>query len=83
MLTDQILKLIRCPKTHQPIKFAPDELLEKVNRRIAAGTLLIGEIDQPTPLEGGLLTEDNVWLYPIRGGIPTLIGDEAIDVSRF
>lgn len=36
----------------------------------------------PTGLEAALVREDGEWLYPIRGGIPILIEDEAIPIAK-
>jgi uncharacterized protein YbaR (Trm112 family) len=33
------------------------------------------------PLQSGLLTTDGQWLYPIRGDIPSLIADQAINIG--
>jgi len=38
-------------------------------------------VDQP--IGGGLLRSDNSLLYPIIGGIPVLLADEAIPLAQF
>tara|TARA_R110002049_G_scaffold4601_5_gene32749 strand:- start:1047374 stop:1047577 length:204 start_codon:yes stop_codon:yes gene_type:complete len=62
---------------------ADDSLLAKLNDQIGQGTLrdaLDQKVDQP--LQAGLVTASGTRLYPIRGGIPTLIADEAIPIEQ-
>jgi len=79
MLEPELLKIICCPETHQPIALAESPLIERLNQQIAArqlknraGQLVTERID------GGLVREDRKFLYPIRGTIPIMLIDEAI-----
>jgi uncharacterized protein YbaR (Trm112 family) len=74
-----LLKILCCPETHQPIAEADAALVSELNGRIAqnavknrAGQVLSEKLD------GGLLRQDRLVLYPIRNRIPILLIEEAI-----
>ena len=79
MIDPELLKIMCCPETHQPIAFAESSLIEKLNQQIAAGQLK-NRAGQPVKekIDGGLMREDKKFIYPIRGNIPILLIDEAI-----
>lgn len=62
MIADEVLALLRCPETRQPLRVATPAELAVMN---------------PTPA-AALIREDGRVAYPVRGGIPVLITDEAI-----
>ena len=74
--------MLRCPKEGCVLAMAEEALIEKLNDQIKAGTLRDAQ-DQlvEQPLQAGLVTQTGTRLYPVRGGIPTLIADEAILLS--
>jgi uncharacterized protein YbaR (Trm112 family) len=65
MISSELLALLRCPLTMQPLRLAPTELLAKL----------------PVPLEAALVREDGAVVYPIREGLPVLLPEEAIPVE--
>ena len=77
-----LLGMLRCPKDGSLLAIADEPLVARVNERIGAG-LQRDAMDQlvELPIEAALVTETGSRLYPIRGGIPTLIADEAIPLS--
>lgn len=83
MIADQLVALLRCPQDGTRLALANHELLARVNRSIAAGSLAnrAGERVQ-RPLEAGLLREAGDLLYPIVDHIPVMLPDEAIDVRN-
>lgn len=82
MIDEKLLAMIQCPISHQSLVLADPELIENLNQKIAQGTLR-DTSDQviEIALDEGLLSADGARLYPVRGGIPTLIADNAIDLE--
>lgn len=74
-----LLPLLRCPETQQPLSMADGALITSINQRIAAETLR-NRADRliQQPIEGGLLRQDGKLLFPIHGKLPILLIDEAI-----
>lgn len=70
--------LLRCPISAQALKAAPEKLLRELQALQQQGSLRArgGEIAEP--FDGGLLTADGAWFYPIRGGIPVMLAGEAV-----
>ncbi len=84
MLIDpELLNILVCPQTHQPVALADEALVRRVNENIAAGTARNGEgraIEEP--VDGGLVREDGRVLYPIRDELPIMLIDEAIVIGE-
>ena len=82
MVEKELLALIACPETHQPLREAPPELLERLNARIARGELANrGGTALKAPLTEALVREDGRVAYPVQDGIPMLLVEEAIAVG--
>ena len=82
MIDPELLAILVCPESHQPLSLAEDGLLERTNAAIAAGDVhTVGGERVDDPLEGGLVREDGKILYPIRDAIPVLLIEEGIPVS--
>ena len=82
MLDTELIEILACPETKQPVRLAEPELVERVNRAIAAGTLENREGQAVTePIEAGLVREDGQYLYPVRDDIPVMLIGEGIDVG--
>ncbi|TWU55173.1 Trm112 family protein [Rubripirellula reticaptiva] len=82
MVDPKLICRLRCPIEGTPLHLASDSLVESVNEAIVAGEKR-DRHDQKisSPIDGGLVNQQGNRLYPIRGGIPTLIADEAIDLN--
>ncbi len=79
MIDEKLLDLIRCPNTGETLAVAGAETVAELNKKIdqgelrdASDQLVQGHLDQ------GLQNESGDRLYPVRGGIPTLVSDAAI-----
>ena len=79
MIDPELLKIMGCPETHQPVAPAEQLLIDKLNQQIAAGQVTNRAGQAVTEkIDGGLVREDRKFLYPIRGNIPVMLIDEAI-----
>jgi uncharacterized protein len=83
MIDQELLDILVCPETKQPVRPADGALLDRVNAAIASGTLgnRAGRILSESVSEG-LVREDGAVLYPIRDDIPVMLIDEAIPLDR-
>jgi uncharacterized protein len=77
-----LLKILCCPETHQAVSEADASVISDVNDRIASGSLK-NRAGKPVTdkLEGGLLRQDRLVLYPIRNRIPIMLVEEAIPLG--
>ena len=82
MIDPELLKIMCCPETHQPITVAEPSLIETLNQQIASGQLK-NRAGQPVQekIDGGLVREDKKFLYQIRQNIPIMLIDEAITLA--
>ena len=81
MIDKDLLQILACPETHQPLAEAGAELLKRVNAEVASGRAKnVAGAAVAEKLEAGLLRQDGKILYPIRDGIPVLLIDEGIPV---
>ncbi|MDT8340786.1 MAG: hypothetical protein RQ751_04670 [Longimicrobiales bacterium] len=82
MLDVELLDILVCPQTKQPLRLADEATLARLNRAALDGALKnrAGEVVR-APLDAGLLREDGRVLYPVRDGIPVMLLDEAIEVD--
>lgn len=83
MLRNELLSILVCPETRQPLTLADDKLLARLNRAIARGALL-NKAGQPVkqPFSGGLVRDDEVVVYGVVDDIPMLLIDEAVPLDQ-
>ncbi len=71
----------QCPRSLQPLRRAPAELVVAINHRIAAQQMVTVEgqaVDES--VEGGWYCTESGCFYAERGGIVNLVADEALDI---
>ena len=74
MIDKELLEILACPQTHQPLREADPELLGRVNAWIASGKAVnVGGKPVTDKLSAALVREDGAVVYPIWDGIPMLM----------
>ncbi len=82
-VSPELLEILVCPETKQPVTPAAPELLERVNERIRAGTLRNrGGDPVESELTEALVREDGRVLYPVDDGIPVMLVEESIELAE-
>jgi len=80
-VSSELLEILVCPETKQPVKLASDEVLAALNQTIAAGDLRNrGGKKLENPISEGLVREDGKVLYPVDDGIPVMLIEESIEI---
>ena len=78
----ELLEILVCPETLQPLTPAGENLLAQLNQEVEAGRLRNRGGDAvKDPIREGLLREDGRVLYVVADGIPVMLVDESIEVS--
>ena len=82
MIDQELLDILVCPESREPVNMADGAVLHRVNAAIEGdGVENRGGEAVTEPLAAGLLRADGRILYPVREGIPVMLIDESIDVS--
>jgi uncharacterized protein YbaR (Trm112 family) len=81
-IDDELLEILACPETQQPVSRAAADLLEKLNAEIESGRLRNrGGAVVEQPISEGLLREDGRILYVVDEGIPIMLIDQSIEIA--
>ena len=82
MIDKELLDILACPETKEPVHLAETELVTELNGRIERGEIKnrAGKIVE-SKIDGGLVREDGAYLYPIEDEIPIMLIDEAIPLK--
>ena len=80
-VSPDLLEILICPETQQPVAPAAPDVLARVNAEISAGRLRNrgGELVEK-PIAEALLREDGRVLYPVDDGIPVMLIEESVEV---
>ena len=83
MIDSELLEILCCPETKQPVTLVEGEAIDRINEKIAAGSVTNrGGKKVEDKIDGGLLREDKKYLYPIRDAIPIMLEDEALSFDE-
>ena len=82
MIDKELLEILACPETKEPVYLADSSVVEDLNLRISRGEVANrGGNKVEKKMDGGLLREDGAYLYPIEDDIPIMLIDEAIPIA--
>ena len=80
-VSQELLDILVCPETKQPVAPASSEVIAKLADDIRAGRVRNRGGQQLTePVIEGLLREDGKVLYPVDDGIPVMLIEESIEL---
>ncbi len=83
MIDQELLGILCCPKTKVPVEMLSDDKRNTLNERIKKGDVKTVEGKKvDTPLEAGLITEDQQTIYRIDDDIPIMLIDEGIPADQ-
>lgn len=78
----ELLSILCCPETKQPVTVADDSLVRRLNDQIREGKIKNrAEQMVSNSLSGGLLRADGKILYPIIDDIPVMLVEEGIPLD--
>ena len=81
-VSPELLEILVCPETKQPIAVAGADVLSRLNAEIDAGRLRNrGGESVKARITEGLVRQDGRILYPVDDGIPVMLIDESIELS--
>ena len=80
-LSPELLEILVCPETLQPLSEAGPELLAQLNGEVEAGRLRNrGGEPVKAAIQAGLVREDGKVLYRVDDDIPVMLVDESIEL---
>jgi len=80
-VSPELLEILVCPETKQPVALADDSVLAALNAKIEAGSLRNrGGAKVEKPITEGLVREDGKVLYPVDDGIPVMLIEESVEL---
>jgi len=83
MIDKELLAILCCPETKQPVTLADAALVHKLNEAAVRGGLKNKSTKTVSEqMDGGLIRADQTILYPIREGIPVMLLEEGIPLDQ-
>ncbi len=81
-VSPELLEILVCPETKQPVHLAGDDVLSKLNAEIEAGNLRNRGGDAVSKrVEEALVREDGKVLYVVDDSIPVMLIEESIELG--
>jgi len=81
-VSSELVEILVCPETKQPVAIASQDVLARVNDKISAGSLRNrGGEKVENAITEGLLREDGKILYAVDDGIPVMLIEESIEIG--
>ena len=79
VIAAEVMALLCCPQTRQPLAVASREVIARLEALRMAGELR-DQSGNPCaePIVAGLVRADGQRFFPIRGGIPVLLDSESV-----
>jgi len=82
-LDKDLLAILACPETKEPVSLADADLVSRLNAAIEAGTLSSRDGNKiERSLDAALVRQDGKVVYAVRGGIPIMFIDESIQIDQ-
>ena len=82
MIDKELLDILACPETKEPVHLAEQTLVDELNARIERGEVSNRGGDKvEKKMDGGLVREDRAFLYRIEDDIPIMLIDAAISLK--
>jgi uncharacterized protein YbaR (Trm112 family) len=79
-MRSSLISLLRCPITHETLRFATPEELESINQSLQSGLLNRAKEPVQGPIQQCLIGESSQICYPVRDGLPLLLADESFQI---
>lgn len=80
-VNQDLLDILVCPETKQPVTPASDEILARINQQIETGELRNRGGDAVSKsISEALVREDGEILYVVDDGIPVMLIEESIQL---
>ena len=80
-VSPDLVEILVCPETRQPVKLASSEELAAINARIAGGDVRNRGGKAPArAFDEALIREDGKVAYPVEDGIPVMLVEESVDL---
>lgn len=83
MIDPELLAVLCCPETRQPVRIGTVDEMNRLNESIQSGQCRNrGKNQVRESISGLLVREDGQYGYPIREDIPIMLMDEAIPLLQ-
>ena len=82
MIDKELLEILVCPETGEPLEEAGREIIERLNELVELGTLVDRSGERISEkIEEGLICRGGEYLYPVRENIPILLLENSIPIA--